>query len=785
MIQMLRVKMKWLWPLLLTGYLGMGFVRTEQYIPDAQKVDPRVEAKVDKLLSKMTLEEKVGQMCQVTLDVITKGPNQFSSDEPLQLDTSLVRRVLVDYKVGSVLNTANNRARTPQKWNEIISQLQEVATKETRLGIPIIYGIDGIHGATYTAGATIFPQEIAMAATRNRTLVRKDAEVSAYETRACGIPWTFSPVLDLGIDPRWPRMWETFGEDPYLVAQMGYQMIKGYEGENNDIDNPVHVASCMKHFLGYSAAKSGKDRTPAWLPEIDLRERHLVSFKKAIDAGAHTVMVNSGIINGVPVHASYDIITKLLKQELGFNGLVVTDWADIENLHNRDKVAKTQKEAVKMAINAGIDMSMVPYNFDFCDYLTELVKNGEVPMSRIDDAVRRILRVKFELGLFKTPVTRMADYPDFASKKFENDAYEAAAEAITLLRNKNQILPLSANAKILVTGPNANSMRTLNGGWTYSWQGEKVDEFAGKYNTILEAIKKHASNVTYVPGVEYKMDGTYNEEQNVDIDAAVKAAADVDAIVLCLGENTYTEKPGDLNDLYISDNQTALAKALAATGKTVILVLNEGRPRLISKFADQMQAILQIYLPGNFGGEALADVLYGKVNPSGKLPYTYPCYPNSLVVYNHKPSEAQKKMEGMYNYEGDVVSQFPFGAGLSYTEFSYSDLKINKSELDGKDNFTISVTVKNTGDREGKETVQLYISDLYAFITPDVKRLRGFEKVDLKPGEEKTVTFHLNTRDLAFVNHQLKYVVEKGKFVASVANLTASFSVKETQTFDR
>jgi beta-glucosidase len=725
-------------------------------------------------------------MAQVTLDVITKGKNEYVSDEPLQLDMALVRKALIEYKLGSVLNTANNRARTPEKWHEIISQLQDVATKETRLKIPVIYGVDAIHGTTYTAGATFFPQQIGQAATWNRAIVKKGAEICAYETRASSIPWNFSPVLDLGRDARFPRLWETFGEDVYLTAELGKQMIDGYEGESNDIKNPYRVASCLKHFLGYQVPNSGKDRTPAFIPELELRERHLPAFKAAIDAGAHTVMINSGLINGTPVHADYTILTKLLKEELGFKGVAVTDWKDIDNLYERDKVAATPKEAVKLAINAGIDMSMIPYNFKFCDYLIALVKEGEVPMSRIDDAVRRILTLKFELGLFETPVTNYKDYPQFGSKAFEESAYVAASESITLLKNSNGVLPLKKGAKLLVTGPNANSMRSLNGGWSYSWQGEKVSEFGEKYNTILEALQQKGGkdNITFVQGVAYKDDGKYWEEKDVDIDAAVKAAAKVDYIILCAGENSYTEKPGDLHDLTLSANQIALAKALVKTGKPVILVLNEGRPRLISSFERDVQGVLQSYLPGNFGGDAIADILYGTVNPSGKLPYTYPMYANTLVTYDHKPSEEQSKMQGVYDYESDFAVQYPFGFGLSYTSFQYSDLQVSKSAIAANEKITVSVTVKNTGTRDGKEVLQLFIADQYASITPDMKRLRGFEKINLKAGESQKVTFTIAPRDIAFVAKDLRWTVEKGDYEVSVGTLKAKFTLSEGKTFD-
>ncbi|RYE54251.1 MAG: beta-glucosidase, partial [Sphingobacteriales bacterium] len=537
------------------------------------KLSP-IQQKVNALLAKMTLEEKVGQMAQVTLDVIGKGKDRFSSDEPFSLDEKEMQKALVQYKLGSVLNTSNNRARTPQVWFDIISKIQETAMTQNKNAIPVLYGIDAIHGETYTVGATMFPQQIGQAATFNRALVRKGAEITAYETRASSIPWAFSPLLDLGADPRFPRQWESFGEDPYLVSQLGVQMVKGFEGDKNEVANPFKVASSIKHFLGYQVPLSGKDRTPAVISDQALKEYHLPSFKAAIEAGAKTIMINSGLINGVPVHANYKLLTKLLKEELGFKGLVVTDWGDIENLHKRDHVAKDNKEAVMIAINAGIDMSMIAYNYEsFCDNLIALVKEGKVKQTRIDDAVRRILQVKFELDLFNHPTTNIKDYPEFGSKAFEQAAQNTAAESITLLKNSRNVLPLKKSSKILITGPNANSMRTLNGAWTYSWQGEKVEEFAGQYNTILEAMQNKVGkeNVNFVPGVSYKMSGKYWEEYADKMEEAIAAAKEVDVILLCLGENSYTETPGNLSDLYLSDLQTELAEKLAASGKTIVL----------------------------------------------------------------------------------------------------------------------------------------------------------------------------------------------------------------------
>nr|MBC7612699.1 glycoside hydrolase family 3 C-terminal domain-containing protein [Pseudopedobacter sp.] len=737
------------------------------------------DKKIAELVQKMTLKEKVGQMAQITLNVITKGKNRFNSDEPVVLDPVAMKKAFEDYKLGSVLNTANNRARTPQVWYQLITQIQDAG--KGRLNIPIVYGIDAIHGATYTVGATFFPQQIGQAATRNRDLVKRAAQITAYETRASGIPWSFSPVLDLGPDPRFPRIWETYGEDPYLDTQLGVQVIKGYEGENNNVSDPFHVASCLKHFLGYQVAFSGKDRTPAIISDQQLSEYHLPAFKAAIDAGAHSIMINSGLVNGIPVHANPKILTELLRNKLGFKGLVVTDWGDIENLYKRDRIARNNKEAVMIAINAGIDMSMIAYQYEpFCDDLIALVKEGKVKQSRIDDAVTHILKFKYELGLFETPVTNYKDYPKFGSKEFEQAAYQTAAESITLLKNKDNVLPLNKGLKVLVTGPNANSMRTLNGGWTYSWQGEKVEEFAAKYNTILEAMQNKigAENVKFVPGVSYKMDGKYFEEYADQMEKAIDEAKEVDVVILCLGENTYTETPGNLSDLYLSDLQTEFAKKIAAAGKKVILVLNEGRPRIISKFEPMIPAIIDTYLPGNFGGDALADILFGDVNPSGKLPFNYPKFPNSLANYDHKPSESRAVVEGVYNYDADYNPQFEFGFGLSYTTFKYSNLKISADKISANDILNVSVQVSNTGNKEGKEVVDLYLSDLYASISPDVKRLKGFEKINLMPGETKTVTFKLTKNEMSFVNADLKSVVEPGDFEIQISDLKKKFTVE-------
>jgi beta-glucosidase len=749
--------------------------------------DAAVEKKIDSIMAQMTLEEKVGQMAQYTVDVIGKGGSVFASDEPFEVDPAMLDTVIGKYKVGSILNTANNRARTTEVWEKTIRAIQERALQET--GIPVIYGIDAIHGTTYTAGATFFPQGIGMAATFNTDLMREGSRISAYETRASNIPWTFAPTMDLGRDPRWSRQWESYGEDAYLDARMAVASTLGFQGDDrNQVDN-LHIAACLKHYMGYGVPVSGKDRTPSVIPESDLREKYFEPFRAAItEGGALSVMVSSGIINGIPTHADYRLLTGWLKEDLGFDGVILTDWADVQNLLSRDHVAADYKEAVKTAINAGIDMVMEPYNLAFCPTLIQLVEEGEVPMERIDDAVRRVLRLKYRLGLFERPYWPREEYPDFGSSESEAVAKAAADESITLLKNENNILPLPANApRILVAGPNAHSMRTLNGGWSYSWQGEKVEEFAQQYNTIYEALQQQfgEANVRYEPGVTYKMEGQYFEENEPEIEKAVAAARGVDYIILCLGENSYCETPGNLDELSLSDNQTALALALQQTGKPVILVLNEGRSRLIRKIEPGAAAVVQIYLPGNFGADALADILSGEVNPSGKLPYTYPKYEQGLITYDHKPSQnLENKMEGAYDYGAQTSVQYPFGYGLSYTTFDYSNLRVDKTNFTREDEITLSVDVTNSGDREGKEAVLLFSSDLVASLTPDVRRLRAFEKISLKPGETQTVTFELKGEDLAFVNEQGRWTLEEGDFLLQAGDQITQIRCTETKVWN-
>ncbi len=721
--------------------------------------------KIKELLSKMSIEEKVGQMTQITLDVVSETN---AAQHTFQMD--MLRKVIVDYKVGSILNVSGN-PYTKEHWYEVIKTIQDLAG-ETPNKIPVIYGIDAIHGVNYTLGTTLFPQQIAQAATWSPELVERGGAITAYETRASGIPWNFSPVLDMGRNPVWPRFWETFGEDVYLATKMAQAITFGYQG--NDVSASDKVAACAKHYMGYSFPLRGKDRTQAWIPENYLREYFLPTFKAAVDKGILTFMINSGEINGIPVHASKHILTDILRTELGFKGLAVSDWKDIRYLYIRHRVAASEKEAVKMAVMAGIDMSMVPNDLSFADYLLELVKEGEVPMWRIDQAVSRILYVKLKLGLFEKPVTNPADYPDFGSEKFRKESFATALEAITLLKNNDRVLPLDSNKRVLVTGPTAHSMRALNGGWSYTWQGEKTEQFTEAKNTILEAIKlvNGEKNVTYVEGTDF--------EKEINIEKAVSAARNADVVILCLGENSYTEKPGDINDLNISDPQIKLALELAKAGKPIVLVLVEGRPRIIQKIEPVTSAVVMAYLPGNEGGDAIADILFGKANPSGKLPFTYPRFANDLVTYDHKFTDAVSPWEDEVHDEKmtGFSPQFEFGFGLSYTTFEYSDFKVSAAELTNGDSIQVSVTVANTGKMAGKEVVQLYVTDMVASITPSVKRLRGFSKITLQAGETKSVNFTLKATDLAFVNAENKWVTEPGEFKITVKQYAQNIFVK-------
>lgn len=761
------------------GTIASAVGQTAPAIPS----DPVIEANIQQWLKKMTLEEKIGQMCEITIDVVTdfeKSRDGFTLSEAM-LDT-----VIGKYKVGSLLNVPLSVAQKKEVWAKAIRQIQEKSIKE--IGIPCIYGVDEIHGTTYTLDGTLFPQGVNMGATFNRALVRRGAEISAYETKASCVPWTYAPVVDLGRDPRWPRMWENYGEDAYLNTVMGVEAVLGFQGSDPNHIGRYNVAACVKHYMGYGVPVSGKDRTPSAIPRSELREKHFAPYLAAIRAGALSVMVNSAVDNGMPFHANKELLTDWLKRDLNWDGLIVTDWADINNLCTRDHIAATKKEAIKIAINAGIDMSMVPYETSFCTYLKELVEEGEVPMSRIDDAVARVLRLKYRLGLFDNPYWDIAEYDKFGSPEHADGALCAAEESEVLLKNDGNLLPLKQGTKILLAGPNANLMRCLNGGWSYSWQGHCADEFAGAYNTIYEALcnKFGKDNITYEPGVTYapyKNDNWW-EENPVEIEKAVAAAANADVIIACIGENSYCETPGNLNDLTLSANQRNLVKALAATGKPVILVLNEGRPRIINDIEPLAKAVVHVMLPGNYGGDALANLLAGDVNFSGKLPYTYPKYINSLATYDYKPCENVGQMAGNYNYDAVMDVQWPFGFGLSYTSYAYSNLKVDKSSFAPGDVITVSVDVTNTGSVEGKESVLLYSSDLVASSTPDIKRLRGFDKISLKPGETKTVTLKLAADDLAFVGYDGLWRLENGDFVLACGGKTVTVTCTDTKVWN-
>lgn len=730
------------------------------------KSDPKIEAQVEQTLKKLTLEEKIGQMMELVTDLF--GANDKNG--VFYIDEHKTDSILSRYKIGSILNAPNTCAPTAKQWEKYIAQIQKISMK--RIGIPCVFGLDQNHGSTYTQGGTLFPQNINVAATFNREIARRSAEATAYETRAVSVPWTYSPTVDLGRDARWPRIWENFGEDCYLSSEMGKAMVYGFQGEDpNNIDQ-YHIATSMKHFMGYGVPWTGKDRTPAYISPADLREKHFAPFLAGLQAGALTVMVNSASVNGMPMHANKEILTGWLKEETGWDGVLITDWADINNLYTREMVAKDKKDALRIAINAGIDMIMEPYSCDACGYLIELVKEGKIPMSRIDDACRRVLRMKYRLDLFKNPTQKLKNYPKFGGEEFAKLALEGATESMVLLKNKGNILPLQHGKKILLTGPNANQMRCLDGGWSYTWQGHRADEFAGKYNTIYEAFCNQygKENVILNQGVTYNEKGKYWEENEPQIQGAVDAAKNVDVIVACIGENSYTETPGNLIDLWLSENQRNLVKELAKTGKPVILVLNEGRPRLIADIEPLAQGIIDILIPGNMGGDALVGLVSGKSNFSGKMPYTYPKEINSLANYDFKKSEEVGTMEGAYDYNAKITQQWGFGYGLSYTSYQYSNLKVSQSDFRHGDIIKVSVDVKNTGKVAGKESVLLFSSDLIASMVPDGRRLRAFDKIELQPGETKTVTFDLNADDLAFVGYDGKWVLEEGDFKLMIAD---------------
>lgn len=740
------------------------------------KSDPKIEAQVEQTLKKLTLEEKIGQMMELVTDLF--GANDKNG--VFYIDEHKTDSILSRYKIGSILNAPNTCAPTAKQWEKYIAQIQKISMK--RIGIPCVFGLDQNHGSTYTQGGTLFPQNINVAASFNREIARHSAEATAYETRAVSIPWTYSPTVDLGRDARWPRIWENFGEDCYLSSEMGKAMVYGFQGEDpNNIDQ-YHIATSMKHFMGYGVPWTGKDRTPAYISPADLREKHFAPFLAGLQAGALTVMVNSASVNGMPMHANKDILTGWLKEETGWDGVLITDWADINNLYTREMVAKDKKDALRIAINAGIDMIMEPYSCDACGYLVELVKEGKIPMSRIDDACRRVLRMKYRLDLFKNPTQKLKNYPKFGGEEFAKLALEGVTESMVLLKNEGNILPLQHGKKILLTGPNANQMRCLDGGWSYTWQGHRADEFAGKYNTIYEAFCNEygKENVILNQGVTYNEKGKYWEENEPQIQGAVAAAKNVDVIVACIGENSYTETPGNLTDLWLSENQRNLVKELAKTGKPVVLVLNEGRPRLIADIEPLAQGIINILIPGNMGGDALANLVSGKSNFSGKMPYTYPKEINSLANYDFKKSEEVGTMEGAYDYNAKITQQWGFGYGLSYTSYKYSNLKVSQSDFRHGDIIKVSVDVKNTGKVAGKESVLLFSSDLIASMVPDGRRLRAFDKVELQPGETKTMTFELKADDLAFVGWNGKWRLEEGDFKLMIADQSADIHCTDT-----
>ena len=764
----------------LAGLMLVSCGQQPSGVEPAIPYDAEIEKKIEETLSRMTLDEKIGQMLELNVDLVGKPGSQ-----PFEVDEALLDTVIGKYKVGSILNAPYTVAPTKEQWKVIIDAIQK-KSMET-IGIPCIYGLDMNHGVTYTQGGTLFPQNINVAATFNRELARRGAEITACETRASTTPWTYSPTLDLVRNPLWPRVWENFGEDPYMNAEMGKAMVHGFQGEDPNHIDKNHIAVSVKHYMGYGAAVSGKDRTPAIIAPNDLREKHFAPYLAAIRQGALTIMANSGSINGMPVHANYELLTKWLKEDLNWDGMIVTDWADIDNLWKREKVAKNKKEAIKMAINAGVDMSMDPYDLGFCRLLKELVEEGEVQMSRIDDATRRVLRLKFRLGLFDQSTTDYKDYPEFGGKAHAEAALQSATESMILLKNEANLLPLAKGMKILLTGPNANQMRCLNGGWSYTWQGHLADRFAGAYNTIYEAMCNEfgANNVILEQGITYNEQGNYWEENTPQIQKAVAAASRVDVIVVCIGENSYCETPGNLTDLTLSQNQRDLVKALAKTGKPIVMVLNGGRPRIVADIEPLAKSVVNILLPGNYGGDALANLLSGDANFSGKMPYTYPKEVHSLINYDYKNAEhIGEAMEGAYNYDAQVSFQWAFGYGLSYNDYEYSNFQVNQKNFTAEDELVFTIDVKNVGNRVGKESVLLFSSDLVASITPDNRRLRQFEKIELQPGETKTVSLKLKGSDLAFVGYDGKWRLEEGEFRMQAGNQVLNIHCSSTKVWN-
>jgi len=741
--------------------------------------DAALEAKVEKTLAKMTLDEKIGQMLELNFDVMGK----YDATRKWQLNETMLDTLISKWKVGSILNAPGTRAASVEQWQKWIQLIQEKSMKY--IGIPDIYGLDHNHGVTYTQGGTLFPQPINLGASFNTELARIGAEITAYESRAANCPWVYNPVVDLSRDPRWPRVYESFGEDAIVNSKMVVAEIKGYQGDDNNHIDQYHVGTSTKHYFAYGAPWTGKDRTPAYLNPQIIREKYFEPFKEAALAGTLTMMVNSASVNGVPLHASYEYLTKWLKEDLQWDGFLVTDWADINNLFSREHVAKDKKDAIRIAINAGIDMSMDPYSVDFCVLLKELVNEGKVKMERIDDAVRRILRAKYRLGLFEKPNTGGKGFEKFGCDEFAKASLKAAEESEVLLKNEG-ILPLAKGKKILLTGPNANQMRCLHGGWSYTWQGSKAEDLSEKYNTIYEALcnKYGKENIILEQGVTYNENGAYYNENKPEIDKAVTAAEKADIIIAAIGENSYTETPGNLSDLWLSENQRNLVKALAKTGKPIILVLNEGRPRLIADIEPLAKAVVDILIPGNYGGDALANLLAGDANFSAKMPYTYPREINSLNTYDYKVSEEVGTMAGAYNYDAKVSLQWPFGYGLSYTTYEYANMKVDKASFTADDMLTISIDVKNTGKCAGKEAILLYSSDLVASVVPDNKRLRDFTKIELKPGEVKTVTFQLPAKKLAFVGADGRWTLEEGDFILKIGNQSIPVVCTQTKIWD-
>ena len=763
--------------LITAALAAMSFMATSCCINTVEPSIPsdrQMERKIEKILKGLTLEEKVGQMTQITITAMHDGK------ELTPVADSMIRV----HKIGSVLNTINSEAQTPEVWEKTVKELNRLSMEY--IGIPCLYGLDHIHGTSYVAGGVLFPQGINIGATFNREHSYNMGVVTGYESRAANVPWTFSPTMDLGRNPEWPRMWESYGEDVYVNAEMAVAATRGLQGDDPNNVGPYNIAACAKHYMGYGVPVTGQDRTPASINPSELREKYFEPFKEVLQAGCLSLMVNSASNNGMPFHCNTELLTQWVKNDLNWDGMIVTDWADIDNLWNRERVASTRKEAVKLAINAGIDMAMVPYDCQFAIDLAELVREGEVPMSRVDDAVRRILRLKFRLGLFDTPDTFRENYPDFGCEAFEKMAYEAAVESEVLLKN-NGILPLKKDVRILLTGPNANNIRTLNGGWSYTWQGDGAanPKFTEKYNTIYEALCEKFDNVTYVPGVEYFIEAPFIWMlDQANIKPAVVAAKNADVIIACIGENTYCETPGNDNTIALSENQRNLVKALAATGRPVVLVLNEGRPRVLNDIEGLASAVVDIMLPGNHGADALAALLCGEENFSGKLPFTYPKYTNKHAVYDYKPSESQGTMAGVYNYNAVMDVQWPFGHGLSYTTFEYSNMTVSASEFTSEDVLKVTIDVTNTGKVAGKESVLLFSTDLYASSTPDVRRLRAFDKISLEPGETKTVELEVTAKDLAFVNYYGKWTLEKGGFVLSCGTEAVEIECTETVVWE-